>query len=200
MAKRSFRILLYLSLVVLLVFVVSACAKKKVAPPEEVTPTKEVKPEEVVPKKPALTEAELARKRRENEERARKEAMERARMTRERELLNRFLSEHVHFDFDKFIIKDSEKPILERKKQWMMDHPTAKVLIEGHCDERGTNEYNLALGDRRANASKQYLILLGIDADRLSTISYGEEKPIDSGHNEEAWAKNRRAQFIVISQ
>jgi len=193
---------MYLSLVVVMVFAVSSCAKKaKVLEKEAIAkPPVEVKPGEVTPAKPGITEEELARKKREEAESARREAMENARIAREQESLNAFLSENVHFDFDKFNIKDSEKPILERKNQWMMDHPTAKVLIEGHCDERGTTEYNLALGDRRANACKQYLNLLGIDSNRLSTISYGEEKPIDLGHNEQAWFKNRRAQFIVTSK
>jgi peptidoglycan-associated lipoprotein len=202
MAKHSLRILFYFGLVMVLVFAVSACAKKaKITEKETIAmPGEGVKPGEGEPGKPAISEEELARQKREEEERAKQEALERARKLREQERLKTFLTEYVHFDFDKFNIRDSEKPILERAKQWMMDNPTAKVLIEGHCDERGTTEYNLALGERRANAVKQYLILLGVDSNRLSTISYGEEKPIDPGHNEEAWAKNRRAQFVVTSR
>jgi peptidoglycan-associated lipoprotein len=79
-------------------------------------------------------------------------------------------------------------------------YPKVKVQIEGHCDERGTIEYNLALGERRANSTKKYLISLGISADRISTISYGKERPLDPGHNEEAWAKNRRAHIVVLSK
>jgi peptidoglycan-associated lipoprotein len=78
----------------------------------------------------------------------------------------------------------------------LREHPEAQILIEGHCDERGTVEYNLALGDRRAKAVKDYLVALGIDSSRLSTISYGKERPLDDGHNESAWAKNRRAEFV----
>ncbi len=81
-----------------------------------------------------------------------------------------------------------------------MKYSTVKIQIEGHCDERGTAEYNLALGERRANSAKKYLVSLGIPADRLSTISYGKEMPLDPGHNEEAWAKNRRAHFIILSK
>lgn len=196
MTKHSIRILFYISLVVVMVFAVSACAKKvKVAEKEVVA-----KPVEVAVVKPTPTEEELARKKKEDEERAKREVAERTRIAREQDLLKAFLAEYVHFDFDKFNIKDSEKPVLERKKQWMTDNPSAKVLVEGHCDERGTTEYNLALGDRRANACKQYLVLLGADSKRLSTISYGEERPIDPGHNEGAWAKNRRAQFAVTSK
>ena len=198
MTKRSLQILLYVGLIVLLIFAVSACAKKaKVA--EKEVPKETVKPAEK-PEKPAISEEELARKKKEDEERAKREAMEQERIKREQEALNAFLSEHVHFDFDKFNIKESERPVLEKKKQWMTANPNAKVLIEGHCDERGTTEYNLALGERRANACKQYMILLGIDKNRLSTISYGEEKPLDPGQNEEAWAKNRRGQFVVTSE
>jgi peptidoglycan-associated lipoprotein len=80
----------------------------------------------------------------------------------------------------------------------MTNNPNAKIRIEGHCDERGTNEYNMALGERRANSAKKYLIKLGVKESQLSTISYGEEKPLDPGHNEEAWAMNRRAHFAIV--
>jgi len=79
-------------------------------------------------------------------------------------------------------------------------NPNLKIQIEGHCDERGTAEYNLALGQRRANSAMKYLISLGIPAGRLSTISYGEEKPLDPAHNDEAWAKNRRGHFVILSK
>jgi peptidoglycan-associated lipoprotein len=80
------------------------------------------------------------------------------------------------------------------------NHPSLKIQIEGHCDERGSNEYNLALGERRATSAKLYLIKLGVPENRLSTISYGEERPLDPGHNEEAWAKNRRCHFVILSR
>jgi peptidoglycan-associated lipoprotein len=79
-------------------------------------------------------------------------------------------------------------------------YPKVKVQVEGDCDERGTIEYNLALGERRANATKKYLVSLGVSADRISTISYGKERPLDPGHDEEAWAKNRRAHTIILSK
>jgi peptidoglycan-associated lipoprotein len=81
-----------------------------------------------------------------------------------------------------------------------MNYPRVKIQVEGHCDERGTNEYNLALGERRANAAKKYLVSLGVSTDRISSISYGEEKPLDAGHNEEAWSKNRRGHFVILSK
>jgi peptidoglycan-associated lipoprotein len=83
---------------------------------------------------------------------------------------------------------------------WLKANPTAKVQIEGHCDEKGTVEYNMALGDRRANAVKTYLIKSGIEKGRIDTISYGKERPADSGHDEAAWSKNRRAVFILLSK
>ncbi len=105
--------------------------------------------------------------------------------------------ENIHFDYDKSFIRDDAKPVLREVAAFMKKNPGAKVQIEGHCDERGTPEYNLALGQRRADSTKKYLVNLGIDGSRLSTISYGEEKPADPGHNEAAWAKNRRAVFDI---
>jgi peptidoglycan-associated lipoprotein len=84
-----------------------------------------------------------------------------------------------------------------QKAEWLRENPARTVTIEGHCDDRGTNEYNLALGDRRAESAKTFLVDLGIDATRLITISYGEERPVDPRSNEEAWAKNRRDHFVV---
>jgi peptidoglycan-associated lipoprotein len=105
--------------------------------------------------------------------------------------------ENIHFDFDMFLIREDAKPVLRTVADYLKDHPVAKLLIEGHCDERGTSEYNMALGDRRAHAAMKYLAALGIDGKRLSTVSYGKEKPLDPGHDEEAWAKNRRAVFLL---
>ena len=105
--------------------------------------------------------------------------------------------ENIHFDFDKSFIRDDAKPALREVASFMKKNPGAKLQIEGHCDERGTPEYNMALGQRRADSARKYLVNLGIDGNRLSTISYGEEKPADPGHNEAAWAKNRRAVFDI---
>ena len=104
--------------------------------------------------------------------------------------------ENILFDFDKSFIRDDAKPKLAKIAEYMKKNKGAKILIEGHCDERGTSEYNMALGDRRANSAKKYLAALGIDGKRLSTVSYGKEQPLDPEHNEGAWAKNRRAVFV----
>ncbi|OGP34773.1 MAG: peptidoglycan-associated lipoprotein [Deltaproteobacteria bacterium GWC2_65_14] len=104
---------------------------------------------------------------------------------------------NIHFDYDKSFIRDDAKPILGKVAEYLKKNPGAKLQIEGHCDERGTSEYNMALGERRASAASKYLKNLGIAGNRLSTISYGEERPHDPGHTEDAWAKNRRAVFVV---
>lgn len=103
--------------------------------------------------------------------------------------------EMIHFDFDKYNIKSQYQSTLERHAQWIKDNPNTNITIEGNCDEWGTEEYNLALGERRAVAAKNYLVNLGVSPDRLSTISYGETRPIDTAHNASAWAKNRRDEF-----
>lgn len=103
----------------------------------------------------------------------------------------------IHFDFDKSGIKDSEKPILDEINTWLMNHPRAEFMIEGHCDERGTKEYNLALGERRALSIRSYLTGLGSNPARLYTISYGEENPLCTASEESCWWKNRRGHFLV---
>ena len=108
-----------------------------------------------------------------------------------------FVNEDVHFAFDSFLLDPEAERILAEKAAWLQDNANVDVQIEGHCDERGTSDYNLALGERRANAVQQYLTLLGIDSGRLSTISYGEEQPLDPGHDEAAWSRNRRAHFVI---
>ncbi len=118
----------------------------------------------------------------------------------EGEVFESSLLKSIHFDFDKYDIRPGDVEILKGNSALLKKFPNVKIQIEGHCDERGTNEYNLALGERRANSTKKYLTSLGITADRISTISYGEEKPMDPGHNEEAWAKNRRAHFVITAK
>jgi peptidoglycan-associated lipoprotein len=108
-----------------------------------------------------------------------------------------FENEDIYFEFDSAGLTVEAQEVLGKKALWLKENPTAGVLIEGHCDERGTNEYNLALGESRARSAQQYLISLGIDESRLATVSYGEERPLDLGNTEAAWAKNRRAHFVI---
>jgi peptidoglycan-associated lipoprotein len=112
--------------------------------------------------------------------------------------LNAFTNEYIYFDFDSAVLRSDAMETLRTKAQWLEENAAIDMLvIEGHCDERGTDAYNMALGAQRADAVKQYLIDLGLTSERLQTQSYGEERPLDPGHNEEAWAKNRRAAFVI---
>jgi peptidoglycan-associated lipoprotein len=105
----------------------------------------------------------------------------------------------IHFEYDQAALTDEGRGILEKHALWLQAHRDAKVTLEGHCDERGTVEYNLALGDRRAQNAREYLVHLGVAANRLGAISFGKEKPLDMGHDEAAWARNRRVHFRVSS-
>jgi peptidoglycan-associated lipoprotein len=112
----------------------------------------------------------------------------------------RLAANTVHFAFDSSVVNPSERPKLDDMAGYMRENPNQIITIEGHCDERGTAEYNRALGERRAQACREYLAGAGVDGNKLQTISYGKEKPADLGHGEEAWAKNRRAEFIITGQ
>ena len=103
----------------------------------------------------------------------------------------------IHFDFDKYDIRPGDAKTLDGNAGWLKSNPNHLVLIEGHCDERGTNEYNLALGERRAKSTMNYLVSQGVQASRITIISYGEERPLCTQHTEECWAQNRRAHFLV---
>jgi peptidoglycan-associated lipoprotein len=120
-------------------------------------------------------------------------------MEEERKLTEQavFENEDLHFEFDSIRLNPQAQEILRKKAQWLRENPGVRVVIEGHCDNRGTNEYNLALGDRRAHSAKVFLIDLGIDETRMQTLSFGEERPLDSGDTEQAWARNRRAHFVI---
>jgi peptidoglycan-associated lipoprotein len=105
----------------------------------------------------------------------------------------------ILFDTDMFNVDAEDQAALREQAAYMQQFPNVRATIEGHCDERGTREYNLALGERRANAAKNYLMSLGVAADRLSTVSYGKERPIAVGSNDQAWARNRRAVTVVLN-
>lgn len=107
------------------------------------------------------------------------------------------IRERIHFEFDKSRITEEAATVLQRKAEVLQQYPGVKLTLEGHCDERGSLEYNQALGQRRADAARKYLASLGISADMFRTVSYGEERPIAQGSNEQAWAQNRRAEFVI---
>jgi peptidoglycan-associated lipoprotein len=186
--KKSFKFVLLVLLVSGLIL--AGCPSRKVVQPEieqqptvtpkETTQRAEVKPEE------KITEQRFAK-------------IETKEETPEY-IEERGLFEDIHFDFDKYDIRPDAKPILQNVASWILKNTSAKILVEGHCDERGTNEYNLALGDRRAKAARDYLIALGIASNRIEMLSYGEEKPLCKESTEECWAKNRRGHFVILKE
>jgi len=115
------------------------------------------------------------------------------------EAVRLLLAAMIHFDYDKAVLRGDDIGTLDQKVAILQANPDLRIRISGHCDERGSDEYNLALGNRRATAAKQYLVSHGIDAGRIETISYGEERPLAQGHDESAWAQNRRDEFEIIS-
>ena len=194
MRKSRAWILGALMLAMLLVLSVS-CAKKKVTmeaqPMEEGMTAEQAQAQQEAEAEAARREAEMAKK--SQSEKQREEAAMMAEEARKRA----FEEEDIHFDFDKYVLTPKAMMILDEKASYLRDHPEVRVLIEGHCDERGTNEYNLALGDRRANSAKNYLVKSGVAESRLTTISYGEEQPLCTEHTESCWWRNRRDHFQV---
>jgi len=108
------------------------------------------------------------------------------------------VGDRVFYDFDQYNLTDAARATLANQATWLKKFPSAMVTLEGHADERGTREYNLALGERRANAAKEYLVSLGVEASRVKVVSFGKERPVALGHNEAAWAQNRRAVTAVM--
>jgi len=186
------------SLIVIIpgLFFITACANKTVHTEqmaEDTAPAMEQKTTEQ--EQASVTEnqsEEDINRAQQAEQAAREEDGQKAKMASE-VLVNK----DIYFDFDSTVLKDTSKESLIKKAEWLRMHPGASVVIEGHCDERGTSAYNIALGDRRAQSAKAFFVDLGIDADMLSTVSYGEERPADLAQTEAAWAMNRRAHFVI---
>jgi peptidoglycan-associated lipoprotein len=214
MAKKSFTILI---LVLCLGLFLAGCPKKRVAIYKEqpsVQKSEEARRLEAERAAKETREAreaqeakerELARIKEEDAKLAQKRELEKSLVAKkeqgiEGEVFESKLLKDIRFDYDKYDIRREDEGNLKENAAFLKKNPNMKVQVEGHCDERGTVEYNLALGERRANSTKRYLVSLGISADRISTISFGKERPLDPGHNEEAWAKNRRAHIVVLSK
>jgi peptidoglycan-associated lipoprotein len=150
----------------------------------------------------ATSEEEEARQRAEAERLAQSRAAEGSAAQgaqKTMEEVQAFESEPIYFEFDRSDISAQYRPVLEKKAAWLKAHPEYRLRLEGHCDERGTAEYNVALGEKRAMSVKDYLVALGVPAKRISTISYGEERPAVRGNDESAWVKNRRVEFRLLT-
>jgi peptidoglycan-associated lipoprotein len=193
---QKHRIITALALTILIIFFAAACTKSKISSEPATTTTAE---EEAA--KRAAEEArqrELERQKALAEENLKEESLSQ-KMASEQSQSDaaRFENEDIYFDFDSIQLTPESQEILTKKGEWLRDNPAARVIIEGHCDNRGTNEYNLALGEGRAQSARTFLMDLGIDISRLDTISYGEERPLDPQQTESAWEKNRRAHFVI---
>jgi len=164
---------------------------------------KELKSEPVMSEDEANRRAEEEARKREQEKQAsiREEELKDDQLREESERFQSaremFENEDILFEFDSASLSVEAQEVLRAKAAWLRENPRARVTVEGHCDERGTNEYNLALGDRRAFSAKSFLVDLGIADSSLTTISYGEERPLDSRPTEDAWTQNRRAHFVI---
>jgi len=192
MIRKQMILSVTLVLAIASLFLITSCAKQQMRAEEEVAPAPAPEaPKAVEPEAPKV-DMEAMRKA-EEERQARLRQMEMAQKLRDE--IREFEAEKIYFDFDKSELKMDARAILAKKAEWLRKHPEFSLRIEGHCDERGTIEYNLALGERRANAAWKFLNALGISGSRMSTISYGEENPADPGHNAAAWARNRRDEF-----
>jgi peptidoglycan-associated lipoprotein len=202
--KSKIKLFIIFCLSIALITFSTACAKKEVKVETPVIDTSAAD----AAKKRAEEEASAAAKKRAEEEasarkRAEKEASAAARKRAEAEAAQKMLqdqinaveTEKIYFDYDKAELKPEAQAILEKKAKFLQVNSSYSLTIEGNCDERGTNEYNLALGERRADAAKKFLASQSISESRITTISFGEEKPVDQRHNEAAWSKNRRDEF-----
>lgn len=175
-------------LIVLLVIFVAGCAKKYTRSVEETEAQGAQGSWEVVREEPVDTEIAYAQ-----EEGVAEKELSLAGMAST-------VLKDVLFDYDKYNIRPDARPALDAAASFMNEYRDVNVVIEGHCDERGTNEYNLALGERRARSTKTYLVSLGIASSRISIMTYGEEKPVCTSSDESCWQRNRRAHFVVVGQ
>jgi len=202
MGKKGLVVLVLILCVGLLL---TGCPKKTVMKEEPSTRKAEEAVAEREKAAKLAAEQEAARIREEEAKKAKEKEFEKSLVAKREpgiagEVFESRLLKDIHFDFDRYDIRPEDTQILKENAALLSKYPQVKVQVEGHCDERGTNEYNLALGERRASAAKKYLLSLGISTDRISSISYGEEKPLDTGHDEEAWSKNRRGHFVILSK
>lgn len=180
MAMKRFLIFLLSMMVIVAIF--NSCKKEVATAPTKGEKVEKVEELPTQVEKPQLSEEEMIQ-----------------RQTLE-ELNKMGYLKRINFDFDKYFVREDMKPILEQNAQWLLKYPTIVITIDGHCDERGTEEYNMALGERRAESAKRYLINLGVPSERMRTVSYGKIKPLVKGVDEESYFMNRRDEFTIIKK
>ena len=181
------------AMIISLLFTVS-CAKK--SPKTDLSAEEQAHAAEMAGQKTTADQAAIG----EEDLAARQRSQEAQQMAKQQaeEARKQFVNERVYFDFNDASLQPDALKVMAEKAKWMIANPDASILIAGNCDERGTDEYNLALGARRADSAKDYLVKAGVEASRIKTISYGKERPLDPAHNDAAWAKNRRDDFTII--
>ena len=182
------------------VALLAACGKN----PQPATPAPQSNADSIAAAERARADSMAAEENRRAQEEAERVARERAAdstaaVAAATSEVRNMLAAMIHFDFDKAVLRPDDQGALDQKVAILTANPDLRVRISGHCDERGSDEYNLALGNRRATAAKQYLVTHGVDASRIETASFGEERPIAMGHDEDSWAQNRRDEFEVLS-
>jgi peptidoglycan-associated lipoprotein len=209
MRKNIFRALLTLSIGLLLI---SGCAKDQVKPDAVVIPDKSaasaMEPVDKTAADKAAADRAAAEKAAADKAAADRAAAEKA--AAEKAAADKAAAEMaaleaaksalktIHFDYDSYLLRQTDRDILYSNAEFLLKRYKGKVRLEGHCDERGSDEYNLALGENRAKAALNYMLTLGVPAEQLSIVSYGKEKPVNEGHTEEAWAENRRVEFTLV--
>ncbi len=196
MQKKWTILALILVLALLITFSVSSCAKKKISS-ESATMTTEEEAQRRAEKEARQRELDRQNDLKE-EDLGQERISEEMAGQRTASAKSIFENEDIYFEFDSIRLAPDAQEILVKKATWLQANPAAKITIEGHCDNRGTTEYNLALGEGRAQNVRAFLVDLGIKSSRLNTISYGEERPIGLAQSEKGWAKNRRAHFVII--
>lgn len=201
--KKHLKVLGLLMILTFSLTLFSGCAEKKAVVKDEAMQEQKIGATEeaaTVAEDTTAADEEAARRAKEQADREaelRQQAARDAAAKRSAAALADLTPQNIYFDYDKSSIRSDAREILKTNAEIFAKNSKADIIVEGHCDERGTAEYNMALGERRAQEAKQYLINLGIDGSRIETISYGEERPLDAGNNEAAWAQNRRAQFLL---
>jgi len=184
---------LVMAILVAGLFLTASCAKKTVVS-DATTIEDQAKTEADDATAKAAAEAERIKAQELQDQMQKERELQEAKVTAAK---NRFENQDVHFEYDSSELSSMAKLMLKEKAAWLKENSSVSITIEGHCDERGTTEYNLALGERRASNAKAYLISLGVAGSRLNMVSFGEEQPIDTGKTESAYQKNRRAHFVI---